>query len=75
MGIIDSKTITLNCKHCGTDENQKVVEHGSNYGSSGWGDLGPYKLFNVTVKKTNFGPEVESATCKSCGSVADITNQ
>lgn len=73
MGITDRTWAKLTCSKCGKTETREALEKGSAYGAS-WGDFDAFTMFNVSVKREIYGPEVASATCKTCNLPAIITS-
>ena len=71
MGYIDKTPHTLTCS-CGETESQTILEKGSQYGAS-WGSGKPFDQFTVVWKKGDaLGPEIDRATCKTCGETPAI---
>ena len=76
MGIIDKNTATLRCATCDISETLTAIEKGSVYGSSGWGQFGDSKLFDIETRvRGAAGPEITTARCRKCGHQAEIGNR
>ena len=76
MGIIDSTYYRLSCAKCEMSETIGAHEKGSSFGSSGWQELSSSEFFNVvnSNERPSSSPEVDSASCKSCGESAKVEN-
>ena len=72
MGVIDSTTFTVRCDDCGSEEQVRVVQHGSNWSAGDWEN--PEKKVSSKFW-TQWGdlesmPKLEKAKCLSCLSYA-----
>ena len=72
MGVIDKYTVELTCPDCGANEQIYACERGSMWSGGHWGDYSESKLFNVKTKMEQHGPEVTAASCKECGTAAEV---
>lgn len=74
MGIIDSNKFSVECPSCAQQESAAVHQKGSAYGSSGWQSGSDLKCFEVQwTHDQASGPIIISATCKTCGIAAEVT--
>lgn len=67
---INSATIV--CPQCGTRETAVAEKHEDDYGTGGFGTFDEFQDFEVTVRRDQEGPFVDTATCKKCGVRADV---
>lgn len=66
MGVIDKTIHTIDCYDCHVSEEQKVLEQGSQYGSS-WQNGVDFQYFDVTWNGGgNEEPHIIKAICKKC---------
>ena len=71
MGNIDQTTHTLTCQ-CGAVESVRILESGSQYGST-WGKPKKFINFSADWSKAGFrGPEIIAARCNKCSSIPKI---
>lgn len=77
MGIIDSTIHKLECSKCGTAEEHKILDKGSQYSGSHWGSGCEFQNFNTTWdgEGGRDEPSISDATCSSCGSKATYTRR
>ena len=76
MGIIDTCTYTLTCKHCNITESASVLDKGSNWSGSWWG--GGATFLKFTTKWTGgekTEPDLTMATCNTCGRAAETSSK
>ncbi len=75
MGIVDSGTFTIKCDDCGSEEQVRVVQYGSNWSADDWQD--PEKKvsskFWTQWGGLNSYPKFEKGKCLSCLSTS-VTN-
>ena len=73
MGTIDKLWIKLSCDACEGSETRSVLDKGSMWSGSHWGDLGSFLAFDVESRGGGGQePEVVSSICKSCGAAAKV---
>ena len=73
MGIIDTAWFKFTCPKCKAEETVVVHDKGSGWSGSSWQSIREPQSFAIL---SNGGgkaePEVAQATCKKCGSAADV---
>ncbi len=76
MGIIDSTIHALRCHNCDIEEETKISEKGSNWGSSGWQEGPDFENFHPDwADGGKVEPRLLSATCKRCGAQAFVESR
>lgn len=75
MGTTDRVWFKLECPECGAIDVSSASEKGSVYGNLHWRGLGSFPSFD-TETEGGAGPEpsVTAATCKYCGTEAEISS-
>ena len=74
MGVIDKSTYTLTCTKCGATSSASVLDRGSGWGGSSWGDGAAFSGFKTEwVGGGNEEPELKLAACEKCGIPATVT--
>ena len=69
MGVIDKKTYTLKCDKCGKIESARILDKGSGWSGSFWGDSAKFSDFATEWSGGGkIEPSLESAKCIHCGS-------
>lgn len=73
MGVIDKLWIKITCEHCGCSETLSVLDKGSSYGGSHWGNPSPSTKFSVVFEGGGTTePTITSAKCVACNCTAVV---
>jgi hypothetical protein len=73
MGVIDKCSYTLTCSKCGASSSASIVEYGSNWRSSGWGNRPIFTGFSIEWHEdVNKEPVIKSARCEKCCIAASV---
>jgi len=76
MGIIDQKCFTVACPTCGSSESATISDKGSGWSGSSWGSHTQLKKFDAIWEGGGKSePEIKTATCKSCGTTANVESR
>jgi hypothetical protein len=67
-----SNGATIICPQCGARETAVAEKHEDDYGTGGFGTFDDFQEFEVTVRRDQEGPFVDTATCKKCSVRADV---
>lgn len=68
MGVIDSRTFTISCDDCGSEEQVHVVQYGSNWGADDWQNPEKKVSSKFWTQWGDLGtmPNFEKGKCLSC---------
>lgn len=73
MGIIDTMNWKLTCPKCNATDTVSARQKGSMWSPGPWSDISGSALFDIESKPGVDGPELESASCRTCKVPAQVT--